>query len=161
MITTVNSEVYTGTELHQAADQTSLSSLFLFNAEKIHYMAEEAVWKLKYIFYFLLSTLTGFLTFAIFIPLARAGSFNPLFIVLNSLILIIIVFFSFTGHHEFVRNNFYTLVLLPVILIATNNIFVGWALNQLTTDFILFTSLSLGLVFFAHRTSIYQARLCK
>lgn len=116
-------------------------------------------WKLKYLGFFSISLISGFYSFMVFIPLATGSNFNPLFIVLNSLILLITWFFSFTFHHEFVRKNFYSLVVLPLILIYVNNIVVGFVLKQLNIELFQFIAASAVLVLTSQRASTFKLKL--
>ena len=117
------------------------------------------VQKLKYLIFFGISVISGFYTFKIFVKKKKKIEFNPLFIVLNSLILMIIWFFSFTGNHAFIQENFYSLLILPLTLVFVNNIVVSYVMNSLNWQMIHFMTAAGVLVFSSHGASICKFRL--
>lgn len=116
--------------------------------------------RLKYLFCFgaaIVSALATYGGFQLFIDKATLSTSMYL---INSLLLMIVWFFSFTAKSSFVRGNKVVLIVIPMVSLHVSNLVV--MLNNPMTSlegFLLYVIASTGLVYFSYWSSIFELRI--
>lgn len=105
----------------------------------------------------MISALATYRAFYMFISDAVLSPAIPF---VNSVILLLIWFLSFTSKSGFVRNNKIVLIVIPFLSIQLSNIVV--LLNNSMTSFtglVLYMTVSTGLIYFSYWASIFESRI--
>lgn len=113
--------------------------------------------RLKYVFWFAISLISGFFTFQAFIQFNSAGALNSYVVFLNTVVLFIAWFFVFTSQSDFVRDNSLLIIIIPLMAIYLNDLyFTVYNPQVLFTDFIMFVATSSMLMISTWRTKINE-----
>ena len=115
--------------------------------------------RMAYILSYIIAVSAAFFSYKSFYAFKSLAPFGNQIIVLNFSILLFLWFLSFS-HTEFIRKNFFMVLILPLIgLHATNFLLMLISPGTSFLGYIGFMVFSSFLIFFSYRARIYEKRL--
>lgn len=111
-----------------------------------------------YLFAFGTAIWSGFFTYQFFVRFMEVSGLNTPLVLLNTVVLLILWFFTLTSRSDFIGDNIYAILLAPLFAIYATDLYFAYAAN--TVNLLLpFVGINIILFVASERFNAYEHRM--